>query len=135
MSRVCCLACAADFCAVVTRQAVVSRHRAYACPTADLSHAFPSGLLSPAAVLRAGGLLLRLSGLLLLLQLLPQDQAVDGDAGHVRALLPAGDRHLRPHDVPHRGPADESAGEYPSRCNTTRLALEGVRADCVSLCR
>lgn len=118
-------------CAVVTHQAVLSRKRAYPCPAANLSHAFASGLLLPAAALRAGGLLLRLGGLLLLLQLLPQDQAVDGDAGHVRALLPAGDRHLCPHDVPHRGAADENTREYASHWHRT---LRGsVRADCVAI--
>ena len=64
---------------------------------------------------RTGGLLLRLGGLLLLLQLLPQDQAVDGDPGHVRALFPAGHRHLCHHDVPDCGAGDQNPREYENR--------------------
>lgn len=55
------------------------------------------------------GLLLRLSGLLVLLQLLPQDQTVDWDPSHVRPLLPAGHHHLRHHDVPDCGAGVEGA--------------------------
>lgn len=59
-------------------------------------------LLSPA------GLLLRLSGLLVLLQLLPQDQTVDWDPSHVCPLFPAGHHHLRHHDVPDCGAGVET---------------------------
>lgn len=52
------------------------------------------------------GLLLRLSRLLAVLRLLSQDQAVHRDALHVRSLLHAGHRHLRDHDVAHRGDAN-----------------------------
>lgn len=52
------------------------------------------------------GLLLRFGCLLTVLLLLSQDQAVDRDTLHVRSLLHAGHRHLRDHDVTHRGDAN-----------------------------
>lgn len=72
-------------------------------------------LLSPA------GLLLRLSGLLVLLQLLPQDQTVDWDPSHVRPLFPAGHRHLRHHDVPDCGGGVERTRKLRNRAHKTSL--------------
>lgn len=60
------------------------------------------------------GLLLWLSGLFVLLQLLPQDQTVHGDPIHVRPLLPVGHRRLCHHDVPHCGAGDERQCKYIS---------------------
>lgn len=65
--------------------------------------------------MRAGGLLLRLGGLLVLLQLLPQDQAVNRNPSHVRSLFPAGHRHLCGHDVPDGGAGDQNPRKYKNR--------------------
>lgn len=60
----------------------------------------------------AGGLLLRLGSLLVLLQLLPQDQAVNRYPSHVRPLFPAGHHHLCRHDVPDCGAGHQNAREW-----------------------
>lgn len=86
----------------------------------------------PICVVLLAGLLLRLSRLLPVLRLLPQDQAVHQHALHVCPLLPAGHRHLRHHDVTHSGEGHAGSREWASveRCHPADIR-QCVKTDMV----